>query len=184
MPRFVYTDHALEQFVTRYERSLQRSEALRLLNQHSDSAQKMPDRTPRGQEQWLLPDLSVILITKLERGVDHVVTILAASVTDADSFDDFDLRNKPAFSDPEILREVLRVALRGLAKCAFDNVDVTTKYHKIALEILERVGKVDEIFLSYSFLSKHGAQPLSLAIQNGMARFEARRRMKESQLDD
>lgn len=90
MPRFRYTDHALEQFVTRYERSLMRSEAIRLLNAHSPQAQKLPDRTMRGQEQWLVPNLNMILITSCERGTDHVLTIVPARPVPESFMHDFE----------------------------------------------------------------------------------------------
>lgn len=185
MPRFCFTHHAIEQFVTRYERSLSRDEGLRQLKHHAADAEKMREKTPKGQDKWLLSELGVILISTREEDRHIVLTVIPVRSTGDSEWEEESVivpEPKPAPQpEPEPKpkaktvneakdRKALRDSLRVLASIAYDRGDASGDVRRFAVSALVKILKTDSYFLSYAFLTENGSYNLSRPAQEGLAK--------------
>jgi len=74
---FHLTDHAVEQFITRYDRNLSFEDAKRIVLAAAGQAIHLARRTFGGEHQWHIESLGIVLITKTRKDTHIVVTILA-----------------------------------------------------------------------------------------------------------
>jgi len=76
---FTFTQHAVARFVERVAPRMIIDNAQAWLEAHACAASPLPDRTPRGQRQWLLPgpaDRDAVLVTKDDPGGVYVVVTI------------------------------------------------------------------------------------------------------------
>ena len=77
MKKFGYTDHAIEQFVSRCDNTLSLIDARNLLESIDLSDYVLlPERTNDDAEQWYIKTLGIVAITRLEKEENVVVTII------------------------------------------------------------------------------------------------------------
>lgn len=113
--KFLFTDHAVEQFITRYDRTLSYEDGKLLLETVVDEGDisLLTEKTFGGEEQWHMPTLRVVLITKPRRDGNIVVTVvqeehlksIRAQIrhdSEMDALAEFDLYRVPAISEPDI----------------------------------------------------------------------------------
>lgn len=74
--RFVYTRHAVEQYVSRHEQGLPFHDARTRLRRQKP--RKLDAKSGCGDAMWALDDLGCVAVTKWDRGDQIVVTILPA----------------------------------------------------------------------------------------------------------
>lgn len=71
----VLTDHAVSQYISRYNREMKFDKAKSYLEKQLTYAKKLGERSLKGQELWELPN-GACLVTKKDGSEDIVVTIL------------------------------------------------------------------------------------------------------------
>lgn len=77
--KFMLTSHAVEQLVTRYDRTLGHEDAKLLLETAiTENVLRLPERTLGGEDQWHLPGLGLVLITKRRKDKNIIVTVVPA----------------------------------------------------------------------------------------------------------
>ena len=75
MPKFGFTEHAIDRFIDRHAPDLSRAEARKYLEQTALKAVRLKEKTINGQAQWQIED-GVVLVTKSDNGENVCVTIL------------------------------------------------------------------------------------------------------------
>ncbi len=75
MPRFGFTEHAIDRFIERHAPDLSRKEARKCLEETALKAVRLKEKTINGESQWMLED-GIILVTKRDGGETVCVTIL------------------------------------------------------------------------------------------------------------
>jgi hypothetical protein len=77
--KFMLTNHAVEQLVTRYDRTLGHEDAKLLLETAIvENVLRLPERTLSGEDQWHVPGLGIVLITKRRKDKNVIVTVIPA----------------------------------------------------------------------------------------------------------
>jgi hypothetical protein len=77
--KFMLTSHAVEQLVTRYDRTLSHEDAKLLLETAiTENILRLTERTLSGEDQWHLPGLGIVLITKRRKDKNIIVTVVPA----------------------------------------------------------------------------------------------------------
>lgn len=77
--KFMLTNHAVEQLVTRYDRTLGHEDAKLLLETAiGENVLRLPERTLSGEDQWHVPGLGIVLITKRRKDKNVIVTVVPA----------------------------------------------------------------------------------------------------------
>jgi hypothetical protein len=72
----IFTHHAIEQFISRYNKRLTSSAAKEILKRHAGIATKSDQKTHGGEYYWDIVDLDVRLVTKLDKAQHVCVTVV------------------------------------------------------------------------------------------------------------
>jgi len=72
----IFTHHAVEQFISRYDRTLTAAAAREILDRHTVTATKSAQKTHGGEYYWDLPELDMRLVTKLDKAQHICVTVV------------------------------------------------------------------------------------------------------------
>lgn len=147
-PKFDLRNHAIEQYNSRKRITCSAKETRAYLIRHiNKSAYKLKKRTRTGEEQWHVPSAGCILITKYERGVNVVVTIINDNsiINDINYAEELYLNslldveyNNYKFNEQETGSEITNDKLVELIKTGktevIERLSSRTKVHKVIVD--------------------------------------------------
>lgn len=77
MPQMIFTDHALERYVKRVDRSVTKEQARKTLQKAVQNAATLREKTNSGETMWTIESPHIRLVTKYDDGDIICVTILS-----------------------------------------------------------------------------------------------------------
>ncbi len=93
---FIFTFHGVEQFITRFDRSLTHEQARQLLNHAIDErVERIDKKTLDGADQWHVPSLGVVLITRPTKKRHVIVTVVSDTHMHGPAGDPYGVRESP-----------------------------------------------------------------------------------------
>lgn len=100
MPRFGFTEHAIDRFIERHAPDLSRTEARRYLEDTALKAVRLKEKTLNGETQWQIED-GTVLVTKRDCGENVCVTVLPEPFRRGPCAEELEMMREYAESHPD-----------------------------------------------------------------------------------